>query len=627
VLNKFTDTPQLMRDSTKLAIRSNCHVSKRSAEKPMSESTNNIERESEYFDDSRRLTGPNLFFASTGAVLEAFGVAAKDAAVHARWRVHVVKLTNALGWGEVTAVVRVHNASTSLALSAPIDQLFTATEVNEWAWETASFDEHPTLNISNAIGDTPNDVGNFDQALLRLQQRCDAERNDALRALQAAAHSHGVECYVDDELASVGSGAGSKTIALEDGEALKVVDWRGVSEVPIALVTGSNGKTTTVRLIAAMAKAAGLAPGYSSTEGVFIANVAVTQGDYSGPAGARLVLRDTRVTCAVLESARGGMLRRGLAVRRANVAVVTNVSADHFGEYGIDNLDDLADAKLIVSRALGENGVIVLNGDDPILMRRSSHLWPKIAVFASDYQSPLLQQKRREGGMTCGVEGWRLILSIADATHDLGSIADMPLTANASATYNIANIAAAVLAATVIGVAPAIIAARLATFGHARQDNPGRLERWNIGGVTVLIDYAHNPAGLTGLIDVANQIRAAHGRLGLLLGQAGNRENVDIEALAKAAARYQPDLIVLKDIEGFLRGREAGEIPAMIEKTLISEGVKRANIKTELSEFAAAKVLVEWARASDVIVLPMHGTAARQAMREWLDARLSATLI
>jgi cyanophycin synthetase len=616
-----------MRDSTKLAIRSNCHVSKRSAEKPMPESTNNLERTSEYFDDSRRLTGPNLFFLSTGAVLEALGVAAKDAAVHARWRVHVVTLTNALGWGEVTTVVRVHNASTSLALSAPIDQLFTATEVNEWAWETASFDEHPTLNISNAIGDTPNDVGNFDQALARLQQRCDAERNDALRALQAAAHSHGVECYVDDESVSVGSGAGSKTIALEDINGLKVIDWRGVSEIPIALVTGSNGKTTTVRLIAAMAKAAGLAPGYSSTEGVFIANVAVTQGDYSGPAGARLVLRDSSVTCAVLESARGGMLRRGLAVRRANVAVVTNVSADHFGEYGIDDLDDLADAKLIVARSLGDNGVIVLNADDPVLMRRSSHLWPKMAVFAIDYQSPLLQQKRREGGMTCGVEGGRLILSIADATHDLGSIADMPLTANASATYNIANIAAAVLAATVIGVAPAIVAARLATFGGARQDNPGRLERWHIGGVTVLIDYAHNPAGLIGLMNVANQIRAAHGRLGLLLGQAGNRENVDIEALAKTAARYQPDLIVLKDIEGFLRGREAGEIPAMIEKTLISEGVKRANIRTELSEFAAAKVLVEWARASDVIALPMHGTVARQAMREWLDARLSATLI
>jgi cyanophycin synthetase len=594
----------------------------------MSESTNNIERESEYFDDSRRLTGPNLFFASTGAVLEAFGVAAKDAAVHARWRVHVVSLANGLGWGdgEIATVVRVHNASTSLALSAPIDQLFTATEVNEWAWETATAQAHPMLNISNAMGDTPNDIGNFDQALARLQRRRDAERkerNDALRVLQAAAHSHGVECYIDDESVSVGSGAGSKTIALEDSNSLKVVDWRGVSEIPIALVTGSNGKTTIVRLIAAMAKAAGLAPGYSSTEGVFIDNTAITQGDYSGPAGARLVLRDARVTCAVLESARGGMLRRGLAVSRANVAVVTNVSADHFGEYGIDNLDDLADAKLIVARALNHDGVIVLNADDPVLMRRSSHLWSKMAVFASDYQSALLQQKRREGGMTCGVESGRLMLSIADATHDLGSIAEMPLTANASATYNIANIAAAALAATVIGVAPNIISARLTSFGNARQDNPGRLERWHIGGVTVLIDYAHNPAGLAGLIDVANALRSdqSASRLGLLLGQAGNRENADIEALAKTAARYQPDLIVLKDIEGFLRGREVGEIPAMIEKTLIADGVEHANIKTELSEFAAAQMLVEWAQAGDVIVLPMHGTVARQAMREWLDAR------
>lgn len=589
----------------------------------MSESTNNLERESDFFSDSRRLTGPNLFFASTGAVLEAVGVAAKDAAVHAAWRANVMSMAKALGWGEVLAVARMHNAGTTLALNAPIDQLFTATEVNEWAWETATAEHYPALNISNAIGDTPNDIGNFAAALRRLQQRSDAQRNDALRALQTAAKTHHVECYVDDELVSVGSGVGSQVLALDIDDSLKHIDWPAVSEIPIALVTGSNGKTTTVRLIAAMAKAAGRTPGYSSTEGVFIDNEPITQGDYSGPAGARLVLRDKRVMCAVLESARGGMLRRGLAVRRASVAVVTNVSADHFGEYGIDNLDDLADTKLIVARALADTGVIVLNGDDPLLMRRSSHLWLKMAVFASDYQSPVLQQKRREGGMTCGVESGRLILSIADVTHDLGAIADMPLTANASAAYNIANIAAAAIAATILGIAPSIIAARLATFGNARQDNPGRLERWHIGGFNVLIDYAHNPAGLAGLIDVANVIRldAPTSRFGLLLGQAGNRENADIEALAKTAARYQPDLIVLKDIEGFLRGREAGEVAAMIEKTLRAEGFSQAKIKTELSEFAAAKMLVEWAKPGDVIVLPMHGTVARQQMREWLDAR------
>jgi cyanophycin synthetase len=212
-----------------------------------------------------------------------------------------------------------------------------------------------------------------------------------------------VQCYIDDDIASVGSGAGSKIVALESDDALKRLEWRGISEVPIALVTGSNGKTTTTRLIAAMAKAHGWTLGYSSTEGVVVGGAQITTGDYSGPVGARTVLRDTRVQCAVLESARGGMLRRGLAVAQADVAVVTNISADHFGEYGIDNLDDLADAKLIVSHALKVTGTLVLNAEDPVLMRRSSHLWSKTAVFSSVLDHELIRQKQAEGGLVCGV--------------------------------------------------------------------------------------------------------------------------------------------------------------------------------------------------------------------------------
>jgi cyanophycin synthetase len=584
--------------------------------------THVIERDSEFFNESRRLTGPNFFFVDTAVVLEALGIASKDIAAHARWRVHVAALTEALGW-HAKCIVRVHSASASLVFSAPMDQLYVATEVNEWAWEMATSDCYPALSVSNACADDthnmPNDIGDIDAALIRLRASALSEKNPALIALQAAVATHNVALYADDDAVSIGAGASSMTFALSQIPAPADIDFSTVSDIPVALVTGSNGKTTTVRLLAAMLKAHGATLGYSSTEGVVIDGEAVTSGDYSGPAGARTVLRDKRVTAAVLECARGGILRRGLAVREADVAVVTNVSADHFGEYGIDNLDDLADAKLTVSRALREDGVLVLNGKDALLMRRSKHLWPKIAVFARDFNSAILQTKRAEGGVTCGVDAGQLKLSIAEVTVDLGSVAAMPLTANVHAIYNIDNIAAATLAAYALGVPYATISTTLKTFGASRQDNPGRLEQWNINGVHILIDYAHNPAGLAGLLDVANGLRVDSSRLGLLLGQAGNRENADIDALANTAARYAPNLIVLKDIEGFLRGRADGEIAAMMARILVSAGVAPDNIKTTLSEFDAAKQLVNWASAGDVVVLPMHGTAAKQAMRDWLD--------
>jgi cyanophycin synthetase len=578
------------------------------------------ERESEYFDDSRRLTGPNLFFASTGAVLEAFGPAMKDAAAHVRWRAHVSALCDALAWTTSETVVRVHHASTSLALSAPIDQLFTATEVNEWAWETATAEAHPDLNISNALDGAPNDVGDFNAAVARLKSRAASERNPALRALIDAAKARNVQCYVDDETVSVGSGAGSKVVSPRNDGALKVIDWRGVSDIPVVLVTGSNGKTTTTRLIAAFAAAHGWTPGVSSTEGVVIGGEQVTTGDYSGPAGARTVLRDTRVQCAVLESARGGMLRRGLAVSHADVAVVTNISADHFGEYGIDNLDDLSDAKLIVARGLKASGTLALNAEDPVLMRRSGHLWPKAAVFAGVFDHALLHKKQAEGGLVCGVRDGELLLANGEEVFSLGSVIDMPLTAQGAATYNIVNIAAAVIAGFALGINHETISTVLTTFGEKRHDNPGRLEQWNIRGVHVLIDYAHNPAGLNGLVAVANAKRALGSRMGLLLGQAGNREDADIVALARAAAKAKPDYIVLKDIEGFLRGRTPGEVPSMLSNALIGAGFQASSIETELNEFAAAKKIFQWARVGDVVVLPMHGTVARQAMRDWLDA-------
>ncbi len=400
------------------------------------------------------------------------------------------------------------------------------------------------------------------------------------------------------------------------------VPWPTLHDIPTALVTGSNGKTTTVRLLAAMARQAGHNAGLCSTEGIVIGGEPTDSGDYSGPAGARAVLRDQRVTLAVLETARGGIARRGLAVTQANVAVVTNISADHFGEYGIDSVADLAELKLAVAHAVAERGLLVLNADDDVLMAAADRLphasRARRALFAADADHPALVTLRERGGTTCGERAGRLVLDHAGASHDLGAIHDLPLTFNGAATYNGMNLAAAALAA-VVGLALPIEAVRttLASFGLDPHDNPGRLERHHYRGATVLIDYAHNPDGLARLLAVARAL--PHKRLLLLLGQAGNRSDEAIAELARTAAAARPDIVVIKELPEMLRGRALGEVPALLRRALLDAGLAEAQFQLGGDEIASALLLLEAVRPGDVLVLPLHSAGGRSEIAQWVS--------
>ena len=397
--------------------------------------------------------------------------------------------------------------------------------------------------------------------------------------------------------------------------------WQSLHDVPTALVTGSNGKTTTVRLIAACTEAAGWRPSaYCCTDGVFLGAQARVGGDYSGPEGARRVMRERSARAAVIETARGGILRRGIAVAQAQVALVTNVSADHFGEYGIDDLEGLADVKLAVAGVVSAAGMLVLNADDvqltsraPVLARRFGRS-PTLGWFALDADLPALRAHREGGGATCGVRGGRLTLNQGGAQYDLGAIAAMPLTVEGSATYNIANLAGAALAATALGVPPTTVAGVFAHFGASRADNFGRLMRFEREGVRILVDYAHNPEGLRGLLEVAEHLRGANGRLGLLLGHAGNRQDAELEALAVVAAKFHPALIVVKENEGHLRGRAPGEVPQLINAALLRAGMEHSVLQMRMSEIDAVHAALAWARPGDVLALPVHAAAARAAV-------------
>jgi cyanophycin synthetase len=597
------------------------------------------------FEDSRRLTGSNLFFDSPGAVLETVGVTVDDALL-AGWRSRIVRARWWLQWPEHAAkpltmlrpraadrarsiANRRHAAGTALAFAAPVDQLFTATEINEWAFCAALIEADPVrwsqlegaliaaareaaanstvsaaFSVALPVLDEP-------AAFSRFTTLSKIESAPRLRNLVAAADERALLHVLDETQLTLGSGAGGRTWPVDALPESSEVPWEDLTNVPAAIVTGSNGKTTTVRLLAACARAHGWRDGYNCTDGMFIAGEQIEAGDYSGPVGTRTVLRDPRVEAAILETARGGILRRGLAAERAHVAVITNISADHFGEYGVHDLAGLADVKLVVASVVDDNGLLVLNADDPLLLARAPELDCPIGWFSRDYDHPTLRAHRARGGATSGVRNGRLIVNQAATDElDLGVVALMPLTLDGSADYNVSNVAGAALAALKLGVSSTTVVKVLARFGADPADNPGRLMRYDYRGAQVLIDYAHNPEGLNGLMTVAARL-PRKGRLAVLLGQAGNREDADIELLAATAARFHPDLVVIKEIETYLRGRALGETPALIKAALLRAGVPEAALEICSSEIGAVTRVLEWAQAGDLLVMPLHQRLVR----------------
>ena len=552
------------------------------------------------FRDSRRLTGPNLYLPVCGVALEVLGGEIPSENMLSIWQKYVLQACAHLKWTDPDFVIRKHKTGASLAFSVPADLLYTGTEINEWAWlKTAACEqEHYSPAMPSLIDD--------EAALATLKKVALAEQNPHLLQLLTAANEKKLPTFNDDEFFSIGEGQGSQTWLMEALPDINSIDWQKSWRIPTALITGSNGKTTTTRLVAAMCREQGWHTGHNCTDGLFLDGVCYEEGDYSGPMGARSILRNQVVQAGVLETARGGILRRGLAVQEVNVAAVTNISADHFGEYGIHDLSGLADVKLTVARALNQEGVLVLNADDTVLMQKTGRFKCRHAYFSMHESNLHVAQLKERGGTVCELINARLYLN----DLDLGAISDMPLSMNGSAQYNIENLAAAACIALSLGVELAAIKTTMQHFGSLNSDNPGRLQRWKVGGASVLIDYAHNPEGLHGFLSIV-QSQQATGRLALLLGQAGNREDSDIRELAKAAASFKPDFIVLKDIDGFIRGREPGEVAGILQRALIEHGVPGSNIMIELNEVTAVRTILSWAKAGDILALPIHSTAGR----------------
>lgn len=534
--------------------------------------------------DSRRLTGANAISDRPGAVVDVtIDEARRDDFVR-RWQRAARAVLDAVGWTDEQLALRRCEGGLSLAISAPIDALYAATEVNEWAYAHAAQQDHDALDVAAA----------------RLRNLIEEESNPALLELERSAAQRDLVLLSDDDYVSIGLGRHSRTWPVTELPAPAEVPWHELGAIPVGLITGTNGKTTSARLAAAVARAAGLHVGYSSTDWVMVDEQIVDEGDYAGPEGARTILRNPNIDLAILETARGGLLRRGIGVPRATAALITRIARDHIGDFGSRNIDELLDAKWIVTRALGPEGRLVLNADDARLVARAPDAGVPVVFFSLDAESMVIRQHVAAGGEAWTLRGEDLCHHGANGTwQKVIAAADIPLTLGGAARYNISNALGAAGLCASLGIGHDAIARGLAAFDV--RDNPGRGNLFDLGGIRVLVDFAHNPDAFRAIVELAANLDARR-RL-IAFGEAGDRTDALIRDLARIAWKLAPDRVITLEIEKYARGRAPGEIASILHEQLEREGAGSEQITHHETEIGALNDALEWAEPGDLVIL------------------------
>ncbi|NNL95321.1 MAG: Mur ligase, partial [Xanthomonadales bacterium] len=538
--------------------------------------------------DSRRLTGANLHWDLPSAIIDVDCPEGRQSLLDA-WQSSARSLLEAVGHPSAQLTYRYFDGGLSLLISAPIDALYSMCELNELAFTTA---------LSSIEAQRP---VNPESGLARLRDEFAAERKPPLLAMQAAAARHGVPFLWDDDEVSVGHGATSCCWPAGGIPDPSAVEWGDIKAIPVALVTGTNGKSTTVRMAATIIAEAGLAAGLTSTDWIRVGDQVLDTGDYSGTGGARTLLRDSRTQVAVLETARGGLLRRGLGVERASAALITNVAADHLGEYGINTVPELIEAKFIVHRALGPGAPLILNADDPGIVSHASTIDSDIRWFSLDPSNPVLASGAHGQVIHARLEDRQLVLHGSSGEKLAVALKDVPATLGGAARYNISNALGAMLLCDALGIEHASIARGLRRFRGDDNDNPGRGNWFEGRGVRVLVDFAHNEHGMRALAQMVLVLPA--NRKVVLMGQAGDRSNDEIRAMAGAACSMAPDQVLACALPGYERGRPQSEVQQVIRDSALQSGMRPAQIIDFDSPVEATQHALEHSAAGDLLVL------------------------
>jgi UDP-N-acetylmuramyl tripeptide synthase len=539
--------------------------------------------------DSRRLTGPNLFWDLPGAILDVAVRGTPADQLVSAWSNEVAVLMEAVGWSSENVCSRIYDGGVSLVINAPIDVLYAACELNEVAFgrAVASLNGEPLAGLQDVIAS--------------LRDLVAKESTPELLAMQTAAAHHRVPFLWDDDEVSVGFGKTAITWPADQLPEPESIDWSGIAAVPLGIVTGTNGKSTTVRLAASILNAAGLQAGITSTDYIRVGEEILDRGDYSGPGGARTLLRHPKSEAVVLEVARGGLLRRGIGVELADAALVTNVAEDHMGEYGINSVAEMAEAKFIVRRALSADAPLILNADDPESVRMAATLNNKIIWFGVDADHPVMKEHLEKQGRAAFLsDGW-LVLAEDGKSRKVVRAEDIPVTFGGVARYNIRNALAAMSLCAIMGANDDALAKGLKSFSGDAGVNPGRGNLYHKNGTRIFIDFAHNEHGLKAVADTVNAFKAR--RNIVLMGQAGDRSDAEISAFVHAACNLKPARLLVCDMPGYERGREPGVVAELIRELAIDYGLQQDSVTIFGSPLEGVKNALYSSQEGDCLVL------------------------
>jgi cyanophycin synthetase len=339
------------------------------------------------------------------------------------------------------------------------------------------------------------------------------------------------------------------------------------ARIPIIAITGTNGKTTTTRLLAHIMQTAGRKTGFTTTDGIYMSQYCVEKGDCTGSISAGHVLRDPTVEVAVLECARGGILRSGLGFDKCDVGIVTNVAADHLGLHGIETVEEMAEVKSVVPRAVMPEGLAILNADDDLVYEMRNRVKSKVGLFSLDAKNPRVLAHCADGGTAAVVEDGMMTIIAGTLKIPIEVVKDIPLSFGGAAGFMVQNVLAAVLAAYQQLCSVDIIRRALATFLPSEEQTPGRMNIIHFSDFDVMVDYAHNPAGFRALAQFLAKVEATH-KVGIITA-VGDRRDEDIRELGRLAAGMFDEIIIRLDKD--LRGRPGDDIVRLLMEGITSE--------------------------------------------------------
>lgn len=547
------------------------------------------------FLDARRLTGPSLLADTPGAILDIACTPRDAERLVPVWTKHVERMLADLGWDDSVLSLIHLSGGISLFFTAKIDALYAASEINEWAWAACDAE----LNAAPEP--------DYDEVLATIRASIAEEANSELLQFESESAARDCTFLWDDDEVSIGLGKHSQTWPVRELPDLDSLEWSQHGDVPVGLVTGTNGKTTTVRLATHILRTAEKNVGLSSTDWIAVNDRILDRGDWSGPGGARAVLREQSVDVAILESARGGLLRRGLGVNVAEVALITNIAEDHLGDFGSQNLTELMDIKWIVSRAVVGCGQLILNADDRLLVFKSDSYPGEIIWFSLQPDNPTVENHVAAGGTAFILDDKELVKIESGERETLCLSTDIEITLNGAARHNVANSLAASALTHCLGASVEEIRAGLTTI--SQDDNPGRCNVYDINGCKVLVDFAHNPHAMQALFDMAQALPAK--RRALCFGQAGDRPDHAIRELARDAWAIGLDKVIVSELADYHRGREPGDVFAIIEDELQLNGAEPDQIEHFDEETDSLAAALNWAQPGDLIIMLALGGAAK----------------